>query len=76
MFQQYPDILTVQQVADALRISKASVYRLIHDKQLGCKHIGRKIIVPKVCLMDYVKSARYTVCNSGQIYPVTKGEQQ
>lgn len=63
MFSEYPDILTPAQAAQALRIGKSSVYRLIRENKLGCKKIGSKIIIPKVCLIDFVKSARYTVVN-------------
>ena len=63
MFNEYPDILTVPQVAEALGIGKNTAYRLVNEKAIGCKHIGRKIIIPKKCLMDYVLSARYTVRN-------------
>lgn len=63
MFQDYPDILSPIQAAQALQIGKNSLYRLLREKQLGCKHIGRKIIIPKPCLMDYIRSARYTVVN-------------
>lgn len=60
MFKEFPDILSVGQLARALRISKTSAYRLVNNKEIGCKRIGRKIIVPKRCLIDYVLSARYT----------------
>ncbi len=60
MFKNYPDILTVTQMAQALGISKNSAYRLVNSRAIGCKRIGRKIIVPKQCLIDYVDSARYT----------------
>lgn len=63
MFNEYPDILTVAQVAEALNIGKNSAYRLVKEKAIGCKHIGRKIIIPKKCLVDYALSARYTVKN-------------
>lgn len=63
MLQEYPDILTPAQAAQALQIGKNSIYRLLRERQLGCKRIGRKIIIPKVCLADYVRSARYTVIN-------------
>ena len=63
MFQDYPDILSPIQAAQALQIGKNSLYRLLREKQLGCKRIGRKIIIPKLCLMDYIRSARYTVVN-------------
>lgn len=61
MFHEYPDILTVRQLAQALRISENSAYKLIHERAIGCKRVGRKILVPKQCLIDYVRSARYTV---------------
>ena len=63
MLKEYPDILTPKEVSKALGISQASVYKLIHQQAIGCRHIGRKIIVPKVCLIDFVLSARYTVSN-------------
>lgn len=63
MFSEYPDIMTVLEVANALGIAKNTAYRLVNNKEIGCKRIGRKIIVPKKCLMDYVLSARYTVSN-------------
>ena len=64
MFKEYSDILSVQEVATALNISKNTAYRLIREKRIGCKHIGRKIIVPKACLVDYVLSARHSVIDS------------
>ncbi len=64
MFKEYPDILTVPQVAQALGIGTNTAYRLVKEQAIGCKHIGRKIIVPKKCLVDYVLSARYTVADS------------
>ncbi|WP_130868383.1 helix-turn-helix domain-containing protein [Intestinimonas massiliensis (ex Afouda et al. 2020)] len=61
MFRDYPDVMTVRQAAHALGICEASVYRLIHARALGTCRVGRKILVPKVCLIDYVTSARYMV---------------
>lgn len=58
MFSNYPDVLTVEQVAEALNICIGLAYRLIKEGQLGYKRIGRRILVPKVCLVDYISSAR------------------
>ena len=41
MFREYPDVMTPAEAARALGIGKASVYRLIREKRLGCKRIGR-----------------------------------
>lgn len=64
MFKEFPDMMSVKQVAEALHIGKTSAYQLIHTKQIGSKRIGRRILVPKVCVVDYVTSARYSVTNS------------
>lgn len=61
MLNNYPDVLTVQQTAQALGVCEASIYRMVRENILGCRRIGRKIIVPKVCVIDYLNSARYTV---------------
>lgn len=61
MFKEYPDVLTVRQVSEALGIGINSAYRLVHERSIGYKKIGKKILVPKTCLLDYVQSARYTV---------------
>lgn len=61
MFSEYSDIMSVEQLAKALGIGKNSAYELVRSRAIGCKRIGRKIIVPKACVIDFVRSARYTV---------------
>ena len=61
MFNTYPDVLTVAQVASALRIGKNKAYELINSRVIGSKRIGRKILVAKSCLVDYIESSRYNV---------------
>ena len=48
MFNNYPDVMTPQLVAEALGVNVKSVYALIRDQVLGCKRIGRKYIIPKI----------------------------
>lgn len=61
MFNNFPDVMTVQQTAEALGVCEASVYRLIKERTIGCRRVGRKILIPKVCLIDYINSARYSI---------------
>lgn len=61
MFKEYPDVLTVEQMAHALGIGLNSAYRLVKERQIGCVRVGKKILIPKVCVADYLASARYTV---------------
>lgn len=59
MFNDYPDVMTPKQVAEALGLGLNSIYQLIKDKTIGVCRVGRKILIPKLCLIDFVKSARY-----------------
>ena len=49
-----PEILTVLEIAKILRIGKNSVYELIKSGKICSIHVGRKIIVPKACLIDFL----------------------
>lgn len=58
MFKQYPDVMTVNQVMKALKIGKNTVYRLISENKLNCIRIGRKYIVPKKFVIDFINTCR------------------
>ena len=53
MFEEYPDIMTALQVAEALRIGRSSAYNLINSKSLAHIRIGALIREPKKCPIDY-----------------------
>ncbi|NCB74965.1 MAG: DNA-binding protein [Clostridia bacterium] len=61
MFNEYPDVLTVEKLAEALGIGKNKAYELINNRVIGSKRIGRKIVIPKCCLIDYLQSSRYNI---------------
>lgn len=61
LFKEYPDILTIPQVAQALGIGRKAAYTLVKDKKLGAIRVGRTIKVPKFSLEEFVKTARYNI---------------
>lgn len=61
MFKDYPDILTIPQVAQALGIGRKAAYALVNAKKLGAIRVGRSIKVPKFSLEEFVKTARNNV---------------
>ena len=61
MFKDYPDILTIPQVAQALGIGRKAAYALVNGKKLGAIRVGRTIKVPKFMLIEFVKTARYNI---------------
>lgn len=54
MLNEYRDILTPEELARALGISRKSAYQLLHDGIIGSKRIGKKYLVPKICVLDYI----------------------
>ena len=60
MFENYSDIMTVSEMAQALGIGMNSAYKLINGKSICSTRIGRKIIIPKKCLIDFILSTNDT----------------
>ena len=53
------DVLSPKEVADWLTLSLPSVYKLLKDGVIGCKKIGKKYLIPRLCIVDFLSSARY-----------------
>ena len=51
--------LTVAEVATLMRVSKMSVYRLIHGGELEAVRFGRSFRVPEDAVSDYLKGSYY-----------------
>jgi excisionase family DNA binding protein len=50
-------LLTVAEVADLMRVSKMTVYRLVHGGGLPAVRIGRSFRVPEQAVNDYLRDA-------------------
>jgi len=48
--------LTVAEVAEMMRVSKMTVYRLVHSGDLPAVRVGRSYRVPRHALQDYLSS--------------------
>lgn len=59
MFKDYPDVLNVAQVCEMLHIGKNSAYKLLSSGEIKSRRIGRKYVIPKLCVIDYLNSSRY-----------------
>ncbi len=51
-----PEFLTVEEVADRLRVSKMTVYRLIHEDELPYAQIGRSYRIPRAMFERYLSA--------------------
>ena len=55
--QKIPDVLTVNEVAEVLKVSKKSVYTLLQDNQIRHRKIGRIYRIPKTAIADYLQNS-------------------
>lgn len=51
--------LTVAEVAERMRVSKMTVYRLVHSGQLPAVRFGRSFRVQRGAVDELIESARY-----------------
>jgi excisionase family DNA binding protein len=49
--------LTVAEVATLMRVSKMTVYRLVHSGEIPAVRVGRSFRVPEQAVHDYLRDA-------------------
>jgi len=54
MFEQYDDIVTVEDLCEMLSIGKNASYKLLASGQLKCFRYNRVWKIPKQGVIDYV----------------------
>jgi excisionase family DNA binding protein len=53
--------LTVAEVATLMRVSKMTVYRLVHSGELPAIRVGKSFRVPEKAVHDYLEGAYFDV---------------
>lgn len=53
--------LTVAEVAAVMRVSKMTVYRLVHSGELPAARVGRSFRVPEQAVHDYLRTSFFEV---------------
>lgn len=59
----YPDVLSVDEMCQALGVSTKTGYRLIRENKVRYMRIGRSYRVPKVHLLSYMEVLASAVNN-------------
>ena len=47
--------LSVREAAELIGISKTKMYELIHSNEITCIHVGKKIVIRRNALMDWIQ---------------------
>ncbi len=55
-YEHLPQILTVPEVANILRIGRNAAYQLVTDGNIRCIHIGRSIRIPRAALVQFLEN--------------------
>ncbi len=50
-----PKFLTVAEVAEMMRVSKMTVYRMVHSGELPAARLGRSFRVPAHVVEEYIR---------------------
>lgn len=57
--------LTVAEVAELMRVSKMTVYRLVHSGELPAVRVGRSFRVHEQAVQDYLGASIYEAGQTG-----------
>ena len=56
MFESLDDILTIEEVAEVLKLGTTNTYRIVRSGQLKGYKEGKDWKIPKSSLIDYIQS--------------------
>lgn len=59
MFEEYSDMLTVDEVAEILGIGKNSVYEIFRSGEMHCFMLKGKWKISKQALIEYIQKLSY-----------------
>lgn len=58
LLEQYPDILTAEELCEALNIGANAAYQLLNDGTIPAFRIGRRWKIPKEAVQQYIRRWR------------------
>lgn len=58
MFENFRDVLSVKEACNALHIGKNTLYDLLKKGIIKSLKFGKKYMIPKVYLIDYIEQNR------------------
>ena len=54
MFEQYDDILTVSELAEALKVGSTQAYRLVRSQKIKAFKAGKDWKIPQTSVIQYI----------------------
>jgi len=72
---EYRDLLTVEEVAEIVRIHKSTVYKLIEREQIRAFKLGRAYKIPKAHIIEFLCSPISEAAHPEALFPITQGSE-
>jgi hypothetical protein len=57
MLEKYPDILSVEDLRVILKVGKNKIYKLLQDRIIKSRKIGKVYKIPKKYLIEFILEA-------------------
>ena len=54
LFDSYPDVVSIEEIQQMLRIGKNAVYQLLKDGAIKSIKVGKRYVVPKKYIVDFL----------------------
>ena len=54
ILSEYPDVLTVKQLTEALQVGRNTAYKLLDEGKIKSIKIGRTFKIPKIYVISYL----------------------
>lgn len=70
MFETYDDILTIEEVAEALKIGTSQAYKIVRSGDLNAYKEGKDWKVPKFALKNYIEKRIFKNSDTKGVYSV------
>lgn len=56
LFKNYPDVVSVEQLSEMLHIGQVLAYRLVRNGEIKSHKVGRKYIITKQHVIDFINN--------------------
>lgn len=56
-FNNYPDIVTPEDIQKMLRLGRNSVYNLLKQGKIKSLRVGKKYLIPKTSVINFLQTA-------------------
>ena len=57
MFKEYPDVVGIDELCRMLSIGRSLAYRIVNDKTIPAKRLGKAFIIAKLDVIEYVRKS-------------------